>query len=241
MDYPQEQIKPYGEVGSKTEQVEKMFNHIAPAYDKLNHLLSFDIDKLWRRRAIRKLSCLHPERILDVATGTGDFAIHTYEQVRPTEMVAVDISEGMLRQARTKAEGLDISFRQADCMALPFADNHFDVVTVAFGVRNFEHLDRGLCEMQRVLRTDGRLIVLELSEPTSFPMRQLYQLYSKVVLPNVGRFVSHDKAAYKYLPQSIKAFPRAVQMRQILLHDGFRKVNVHCLTGGVCTLYEAVK
>ncbi|MDO4950152.1 MAG: bifunctional demethylmenaquinone methyltransferase/2-methoxy-6-polyprenyl-1,4-benzoquinol methylase UbiE [Bacteroidales bacterium] len=241
MDYPQEQIKPYGEDGSKTEQVAEMFDHIAPTYDRLNHMLSFDIDKLWRRKAIRKLRSLHPERILDVATGTGDFAIQTYKHIHPTELVAIDISEGMLQQARVKANGLDINFHQADCMALPFASDYFDVVTVAFGVRNFEHLDQGLCEMQRVLRNDGRLIVLELSEPTSFPLKQLYHWYSKDILPNIGRFVSHDKEAYKYLPQSIKAFPEAMQMRRILQDDGFRKVNIHRLTGGICTLYEAMK
>ena len=142
MEYPQEQIKPYGSNGSKTEQVAEMFDNIAPAYDRLNHLLSFDIDKLWRRKAIQKLRHLHPERILDVATGTGDFAIQTYKHIHPTEMVAIDISEGMLQQARAKAEGLGISFRRADCMELPFADGCFDVVTVAFGVRNFEHLDQ---------------------------------------------------------------------------------------------------
>lgn len=241
MEYPQEQIKPYGSNGSKTEQVAEMFDNIAPAYDRLNHLLSFDIDKLWRRKAIQKLRHLHPERILDVATGTGDFAIQTYKHIHPTEMVAIDISEGMLQQARAKAEGLGISFRRADCMELPFADGCFDVVTVAFGVRNFEHLDQGLCEMQRVLRKDGRLLVLELSEPTTFPLKQLYQWYSKAILPNIGRFVSHDKEAYKYLPRSIKAFPKAVQVRRILLDDGFSKVNIHRLTGGICTLYEAVK
>ena len=126
-------------------------------------------------------------------------------------------------------------------MELPFADGCFDVVTVAFGVRNFEHLDQGLCEMQRVLRKDGRLLVLELSEPTTFPLKQLYQWYSKAILPNIGRIVSHDKEAYKYLPRSIKAFPKAVQVRRILLDDGFSKVNIHRLTGGICTLYEAVK
>ena len=208
MDYPQEKVKPYGQEGKKVEQVERMFDHIAPAYDRLNHLMSLGIDRSWRRTALKWLRPHRPQQMMDVATGTGDFALLAYRMLRPQSLVGTDISEGMMQVARRKAReaGLDerISFRREDCEALTFADASFDAVTVAFGIRNFEHLDRGLREMCRVLRPGGHLVILELSTPDRFPMKRLYRIYSRLI-PLMGRLVSHDRSAYTYLPQSIRA------------------------------------
>ena len=180
MDYPQEKVMPYGSEGRKAEQVERMFDHIAPAYDRLNHLMSLGIDRSWRRRAIRWLAPFRPQEVLDVATGTGDFALLACRLLRPHTLTGIDLSEGMMQVGRQKAAeaGLDghIRFQREDCEALSFPDASFDAVTVAFGVRNFEHLDRGLQEMCRVLRPGGHLVILELSTPERFPMKQLFRL-----------------------------------------------------------------
>ena len=177
MDYPQQHIKPYDEEGKKTEQVERMFDNIAHAYDKLNHTLSMGIDRSWRKKAINALRPFHPRRIMDVATGTGDFAILACRELQPDTLIGTDISEGMMNVGRekVKAAGLDsrISFAKEDCTALTFPDKRFDAITVAFGVRNFEDLDKGLREMHRVLKDNGKLVILELSEPDWFPMKQL--------------------------------------------------------------------
>lgn len=245
MDYPQEHVKPYGQEGRKAEQVERMFDHIAPAYDRLNHLMSLGIDRRWRRRAINTLRQRQPQEILDVATGTGDFALQAYQTLRPRRLVGIDLSEGMMQVARhkTRQAGLDecICFCREDCEALSFADASFDAVTVAFGVRNFEHLDKGLAEMCRVLRPNGRLVILELSVPNRFPMKQLYWLYSRLIIPLMGRSISHDNNAYSYLPASIRAFPQGEVMKDIIGRAGFSKVCFCRLTFGVCTLYEATK
>lgn len=245
MDYPQEHVKPYGQEGRKAEQVERMFDHIAPAYDRLNHLMSLGIDRRWRRRAINTLRQRQPQEILDVATGTGDFALQAYQTLRPRRLVGIDLSEGMMQVARhkTRQAGLDecICFCREDCEALSFADASFDAVTVAFGVRNFEHLDKGLAEMCRVLRPNGRLVILELSVPDRFPMKQLYWLYSRLIIPLMGRSISHDNNAYSYLPASIRAFPQGEVMKDIIGRAGFSKVCFRRLTFGVCTLYEATK
>ena len=248
MDYPQERVKPYGEEGRKAEQVERMFDTIAPTYDRLNHTLSLGIDRRWRRRAMRQLLPYRPQRLLDVATGTGDFALLACRMLQPTEVVGIDLSDGMMQVARRKAaqagrDGLDtrLSFRREDCEALAFADDEFDAVTVAFGIRNFEHLDRGLREMHRVLAPGGRLVILELSTPERFPMKQLYRLYSRLVIPVMGRGISHDDSAYTYLPASIRACPQGEAMRQCLLAAGFREATFRRLTCGICTLYVAVK
>ena len=192
MKYPQENIKPYNEEESKAAQVEKMFDNIAPAYDKLNHALSWNIDKSWRRKAINLLKPFQPQRVMDVATGTGDFAIQAYHILHPQELIGTDISEGMMNigRAKVKQAGLDkhISFAKEDCTSLSFPDHRFDAITVAFGIRNFEHLDQGLQEMYRVLVPGGHLVILELSEPEGFPMKQLYAIYSKVVIPTIGKF-----------------------------------------------------
>ncbi len=245
MNYPQEYIKPYGDEGTKSEQMERMFDRIAPVYDRLNHVLSWNIDKAWRRRAINRLKPFHPQRILDVATGTGDFAIRGCRVLRPRDMVGTDISEGMMDVGREKAkrEGLAdcMAFVKADCADLPFPDKRFDAVTVAFGVRNFEDLDKGLSEMRRVLDDNGKLVILELSEPGWFPMKQLYALYSRTIIPALGKCWSEDRGAYTYLPRSVRAFPQGKTMAGILRKAGFGEVGFKRLTLGVCTLYWATK
>ena len=245
MDYPQEHIKPYGNDDKKSEQVEEMFDNIAPAYDKLNHTLSMGIDRSWRRKAIKYLRPFRPRRIMDVATGTGDFAILACRELQPDSLIGTDISEGMMNVGREKVKqlGLDkqISFAKEDCTALSFPENRFDAITVAFGIRNFEHLDLGLKEMYRVLVPGGHLVILELSEPEHFPMKQGYAIYSKIVIPALGRLLSKDRSAYTYLPQSIKAFPQGEIMQEIIRKAGFSQVKFQRLTLGTCTLYFATK
>ncbi len=245
MNYPQEEIKPYDGNESKAEQVEKMFNNIAPAYDKLNHALSWNIDKSWRKKAIALLKPFTPQHIMDVATGTGDFAIQACRTLQPEELIGTDISEGMMNVGREKVkrEGLEksISFQREDCTKLSFPENRFDAITVAFGIRNFEDLDRGLQEMYRVLTPGGHLVILELSEPDYFPMKQLYAVYSKAVIPTLGKLLSKDRSAYTYLPQSIKAFPQGEVMQKIIRKAGFSQVSFKRLTLGICTLYFATK
>ena len=244
-NYPQESIKPYNEDEKKSVQVERMFDNIAPAYDQLNHTLSWGIDKSWRKKAINWLKPFQPQRMMDVATGTGDFAIQACRVLNPKELIGTDISEGMMNVGRQKVKdaGLEgrISFAKEDCTALTFPDNRFDAITVAFGVRNFEDLDKGLREIHRVLNTNGKLVILELSEPDWFPMKQLYALYSKVVIPTLGKLLSKDRSAYTYLPQSIKAFPQGEVMKEIILKAGFSQANFKRLTLGICTLYTATK
>lgn len=245
MDYPQEHIKPYGKDGKKSEQVEEMFDNIAPAYDKLNHTLSLGIDRSWRRKAINWLKPFQPKRIMDMATGTGDFAILACRELQPDELIGTDISEGMMDVGRNKVKQAHlsdkISFAREDCTSLSFADDTFDAVTVAFGIRNFEGLDKGLAEMCRVLKTGGHLVILELSTPDRFPMKQLFTIYSKVVIPLLGKCLSKDNSAYTYLPQSIRAFPQGEVMQKVIRKAGFSQVNFRRLTFGICTLYTATK
>ena len=244
-NYPQENVKPYNEDERKAVQVEKMFDNIAPTYDNLNHVLSMGIDKSWRRKAINKLKPFHPQRMMDVATGTGDFAIQACQVLQPKELIGTDISEGMMNVGREKVKaaglGQQISFAKEDCTALTFSDNRFDAITVAFGIRNFENLDQGLKEMHRVLVPGGHLVILELSQPEGFPMKQLYALYSKVVIPTIGKLMSKDRSAYTYLPESIKAFPQGEIMQEIIHKAGFSQVSFKRLTMGICTLYFATK
>lgn len=243
--YPQETIKPYNESENKTKQVEKMFDNIAPTYDHLNHLLSFDIDKFWRRKAIRMLKPFQPQQIMDVATGTGDFAIQAYQILRPKRLLGIDISEGMMNIGREKVKQAHlseyISFMKEDCMSLSFPDNQFDAITVAFGIRNFEDLDKGLREMYRVLVPEGHLVILELSYPEKFIIKQLYDIYAGLIIPTIGKMLSKDHMAYTYLPQTIKAFPQGEVMKNILHKAGFRKAIFKRLTFGACTLYFATK
>ena len=243
--YPQEDIKPYNKEEQKAVQVEKMFDNIAPTYDSLNHILSLGIDKIWRRQAIKRLKPFHPQHMMDVATGTGDFAIQACRMLNPEELIGTDISEGMMNVGRGKVKqmGLDkqISFAKEDCTELTFPNNRFDAITVAFGIRNFEDLDKGLKEMHRVLVPGGHLVILELSEPVSCPMKQLYSIYSRGVIPFVGKIMSKDNGAYTYLPDSIRAFPQGEVMQDIIRKAGFQQVEFKRLTFGVCTLYFATK
>lgn len=243
--YRQEAIKPYHDGGEKTAQVAQMFDNIAPTYDALNHRLSWDIDKAWRRKAISWLAAYRPQTILDMATGTGDFAILAAKMLKPHRLVGADISEGMMDIGRRKVEreGLQdtITFHREDCLHLSYADGSFDAVTAAFGIRNFADLDQGLKEICRVLKPDGHLSIVELTTPVRFPMRQLFRLYAHTVLPLYGRLVSKDPAAYSYLTQTIEAFPQGEQMVEILKKAGFRQAAFRRLTFGICTMYQATK
>ena len=245
--YRQEEIKPYAPTGEKHEQVEEMFDHIAPTYDVLNHTLSLGTDRGWRRKAMDALGKHRPRHILDVATGTGDFAILAARRLgmEGLHITGADISEGMMQVGREKVRqlGLEhvIRFCREDCMQLSFADDSFDAVTVAYGVRNFQDLDAGLREMCRVLRPGGHLLVVELASPPYFPMKQLFWLYSHVWMPLVGRLVSKDDHAYRYLPATMEAFPQGEVMEGILLRAGFRSVEWKRFTFGICTMYLAEK
>ena len=243
--YRQEQIKPYGDSGDKGEQVEQMFDNIAPTYDVLNHRLSGDIDKRWRRKAIAQLAPFRPQKLLDIATGTGDFALLAARMLQPQQLIGADISEGMMAVGRQKVQrqGLEkiISFRREDCMQLSFADESFDAVTAAFGIRNFKDLDTCLRELHRVLRPGGHLSIVELSAPVRPPMSWFFKIYSHTLLPLYARIVSKDKSAYRYLISSIEAFPQGEEMTQILRKAGFEQVTFRRLTFGVCTMYLATK
>lgn len=241
-----EQVTPYGTHDmAKTEQVRQMFDSIAPAYDFMNRAMTLGIDIWWRRLAVKRLKCIHPAHILDVATGTGDFAIQLHQSLRPSHITGIDLSQGMLDEARRKVKqrGLDevISFEQGDCLALPMADETFDAVTVAFGVRNFEHLQQGYCEMARVLKSGGMLCVLELSTPTNHIIRWFYDLYTMHIIPWVGSLKSGDKSAYRYLPTSIAAVPQGNDMLQLMQHAGLHDATFKRLTLGTCTIYTAFK
>ena len=243
--YRQEQIKPYGDSGDKGEQVEQMFDNIAPTYDVLNHRLSGDIDKRWRRKAIAQLAPFRPQKMLDIATGTGDFALLAARMLQPQQLIGADISEGMMAVGRQKVQrqGLEkiISFRREDCMQLSFADESFDAVTAAFGIRNFKNLDTCLRELHRVLRPGGHLCIVELSAPVRPPMSWFFKIYSHTLLPLYARIVSKDKSAYRYLISSIEAFPQGEEMTEILCKAGFEQVTFRRLTFGVCTMYLATK
>jgi len=243
--YKQELINPYGKDGEKGKLVEQMFNNIAPTYDILNHRLSWDIDKSWRKKAISQLLPFNPQSILDIATGTGDFAILSAEMLSPKQMIGVDISDGMMTIGRqkVKAKGLQdiVFFKKEDCTNLSFEDNSFDAVTAAFGIRNFQDLDRGLSEMCRVLKQGGHLIIVELTTPICFPMKQLFNIYSHTILPIYGRIISKDTNAYHYLINTIEAFPQGERMVEILRNIGFKEPKFTRLTSGICTMYFATK
>ncbi len=241
-----ETITPYTDShATKREQVETMFNNIAPTYDRLNHTLSLGIDRRWRNAAIDALRPFNPQTILDVATGTGDFAILAAQRLNPDRIIGVDISEGMMDVGRQKVKeaGLDttVFFTKDDCTALSFDDATFDAVTVAYGARNFADLEAGLREMQRVLVPGGHLMLVELTTPPRFPMRQLFWIYAHVVMPLVGRLVSHDDAAYTYLPRSMAAFPQAERLAPMMRQYGFSDVQYRRFTFGLSTMYLATK
>lgn len=240
-----ETVKPYGsDDKSKKEEVAEMFNNISKKYDFLNHFLSVGIDKVWRKKAVAQLKEIHPERLLDLATGTGDFALALLK-LNPKEVVGMDISEGMLEVGRVKMKkkGVDniISMRLGDSENLPFEEGYFDGLTVGFGVRNYENLEKGLSEMLRVLRVGGRAVILEFSKPKKFPVKQYYKFHSKYVIPFFGKIVSKDTRAYTYLPDSIQAFPEGAAFEDILKKVGYKNVRSILVSGGIATIYVGEK
>lgn len=229
---------------SKKKQVEEMFDDISPKYDLLNHLLSANIDRLWRRKVIRMLEKRQPKTILDIATGTADFAIAA-SKIKDSMITGIDISEGMLEVGRKKVLKLGLSSKieliKADSESLPFDTGCFDAAIVAFGVRNFENLRKGLTEIQRVLKPGGEFYILEFSKPAKFPIKQLYQFYFNKVLPFIGGLVSNNKKAYTYLPDSVNEFPDGLKFLSILADTGFVEMSHHEQTFGIATIYKARK
>lgn len=245
MTYRQEEIKPYRQDGEKSEQVEQMFDNIAPTYDTLNHRLSWNIDRSWRRKAIAWVAEHEPYRVLDVASGTADFAIMTAKMLPKTAITGIDISEGMLAVGQEKIDRDNLTERillqKEDCLNMTFEDGSFDTVISAFGIRNFSDLEKSLHEMRRVLCEGGKLCLLELTTPTSQPMKWLFRMYSHSVLPLYGKLISHDKAAYTYLTNTIEAFPQGEEMMKIFANIGFKQYGFKRLTFGICTMYYAIK
>lgn len=238
-------VVPYKEnTATKKEQVATMFNNISRKYDFLNHFLSGGIDILWRKKAIRLLKPGQPKQILDIATGTGDFAVAALK-LNPEKVTGIDISEGMLEVGREKIKkkGLQdkIELLKGDSENIRFDDNTFDAYTVGFGVRNFENLEKGLSEMLRVLKPNGTAIILEFSKPRVFPVKQLYQFYFKSILPGLGKLVSKDKSAYTYLPESVNAFPDGKDFTDILTKLNYKNAVAIPLLFGIATIYKASK
>ena len=238
-------VKPYNrDSSSKKEEVAEMFNKISGRYDFLNHFLSLGIDKGWRKKAVRELADVKPERILDIATGTGDFAIAALK-LNPKEVIGVDISQGMLdvgiEKMKKKAVDDIIKMRIGDSEALPFEDGYFDALTVGFGVRNYENLEKGLADMLRVLRPGGKAVILEFSKPKKFPMKQLFGFYSKRIIPFLGQRISKDARAYAYLPESVEAFPEGKAFTDILEKIGYTEVKARLVSGGIATIYSGIK
>ena len=239
------QVVPYKEEDkSKKEQVANMFNNISHRYDLLNHTLSLGIDILWRKKAVRLLKPFAPKSILDIATGTGDFAVEA-SNLKPDTIIGVDISEGMLDvgKVKMKKKGLEqlIKLEVGDSENLRFEDNKFDVVTVAFGVRNFENLKKGLNEMFRVTNDGGHVMIIEFSKPSNFPVKQLYNFYFNAILPKIGKLISKDNAAYQYLPESVAAFPDGQAFLDILNEVGYKEAKCIPLTFGISSIYWARK
>lgn len=238
-------VLPYkNNAASKKEQVAEMFNSISPKYDFLNHFLSAGIDILWRKKAIKLLEPYHPKLILDVATGTADFAIEALS-LKPTKIIGVDISEGMLEVGRQKLVKKNlahlIELQLSDSEKLPFDQDNFDAAIVAFGVRNFENLEKGLKNIKEVLKDGAPLVVLEFSKPKVFPIKQLYNFYSKFALPLIGKLISKDQSAYTYLPESVSAFPEGKEFISILEKTGFKKCTHTPLTFGISSIYIGEK
>jgi demethylmenaquinone methyltransferase/2-methoxy-6-polyprenyl-1,4-benzoquinol methylase len=239
-------VTPYQDAkASKKEQVAQMFTNIAKTYDFLNHFLSLGIDVIWRKIAIKELAFLKPKQILDVATGTGDFAFEAIRSLHPQKVIGVDISEGMLAMAREKItkRGLSEQFEVhlGDSEKLNFEEASFDAVTVAYGVRNFENLSAGLSDIFRVLRPGGKAVVLEFSKPKAFPIKQLYHFYFHYVTPSIGKLFSKDRSAYAYLPESVAAFPDGADFVKLMSNVGFKQAKCRPLAFGICSIYTGVK
>jgi demethylmenaquinone methyltransferase / 2-methoxy-6-polyprenyl-1,4-benzoquinol methylase len=239
-----ETVKPYSAEGSKKEQVAEMFDNISHRYDFLNHFLSLGIDKIWRRKAVNLLRDKQPKAMLDIATGTGDFAIACLK-IKPEHVTGVDISNGMLDKGRIKMKKrkLDdrITLEYGDSEALRFEDNTFDAITVGFGVRNFENLEKGLSEMCRVLKPGGRVAVLEFSKPSKFPIKQLFGFYSRYFIPFWGKLFGRDRRAYTYLPESVQAFPDGKDFEAVLRNCGYEPLRTRRVSGGIASIYLAEK
>ena len=239
-----EHVKPYNADESKKLQVARMFDNISQRYDFLNHLLSLGIDKLWRKKLIKLARPHQPKLILDVATGTGDLAL-ALTQLNPEKVIGSDISVGMLEIGRKKMLKNQVhplvTMEEGDAENLRFDDQYFDLITCAFGVRNFENLRNGLTEMQRVTKTGGYCYVLEFSQPQSFPFKQIYNFYFKYILPTVGKLVSKDASAYTYLPESVEAFPYGDKFAAIMRECGFKNIQQYPLTFGIATIYQGQK
>ena len=243
---PHDSIVPFGDTHrSKKEQVAEMFDQIAFRYDFLNRFLSGGIDIYWRRRAIAELKATNPKLVLDVATGTGDVALMTMKYLKPEKIIGIDISTGMLELGRKKIAKAMLNDRielvEGDSETINFPDNTFDAITVAFGVRNFEHLQQGLKEMLRVLKPGGKLVVLEFSRPKQSGFKALYRLYMKLVAPGIGSLISKNKTAYQYLNDSVQAFPEGMKFVNILQECGYTGTYLKTLSLGICTIYCGTK
>jgi len=239
-------VTPYkNENATKKEQVATMFNNISKTYDFLNHFMSLGIDIIWRKTAIRELKNDNPKHILDVATGTGDFAFESLKILNPEKIIGVDISQGMLDIASEKISKRKLSHkfevRLGDSEKLLFDDNSFDAVTVAYGVRNFENLEKGLTDMFRVLKPGGKAVILEFSKPRAFPVKQLYNFYFHYITPSIGKIFSKDNSAYKYLPESVAAFPEGGEFKSLMEKVGYRNTKNRPLAFGICSIYTGTK
>ena len=238
-------VTPYKNDATKKEQVATMFNNISKTYDFLNHFLSLGIDIIWRKKAIGELKENKPKYILDVATGTGDFAFEALQILRPEKITGVDISQGMLDMAKEKINkrGLQEKFevRLGDSEKLLFDNDTFDAVTVAYGVRNFENLEKGLSDMLRVLKPGGKVVILEFSKPKNFPIKQLYSFYFHYVTPAIGKVFSKDNSAYKYLPESVEAFPDGKRFTDLMRKVGYQNTKSRPLAFGICSIYTGTK
>lgn len=239
------QVTPYQNESSKKEQVAQMFNNISGTYDFLNHFLSLGIDIIWRRKAIRELKAAMPQQILDVATGTGDFAFESISILKPKQIIGVDISAGMLEIADKKIKERKLnhifSVQLGDSEGLNFPDNSFDAITVAFGVRNYENLEKGLSDMLRVLKPGGKVVILEFSKPRNFPIKQLYGFYFKYITPFFGKLFSKDRKAYTYLPESVAAFPDGKDFTNLMRKVGYQHTKHQSLTFGISAIYTGLK
>jgi len=237
-------VKPYNTDKSKKEEVAQMFNNISARYDFLNHFLSLGIDHIWRRKAVNTLREIQPKRILDLATGTGDFAIALLK-LNPTQIVGMDISSGMLEVGKNKMKVKHVShiidMQLGDSENMPFEDGYFDAITVGFGVRNYENLEKGLTEMLRVTRSGGKIVILEFSKPKRFPIKQAFAFYSRFIIPFFGKRISKDEKAYAYLPESVAAFPEGKAFTDILSKLGYKQVESTLVSGGIATIYTGVK
>ena len=244
-DFKCEKVLPYADGGSKTKQITEMFDHIAGQYDRMNRLRSLGQDRVWRRKAIDALEVCHPKRVLDVATGTGDFAIAVAERLKPERVLGVDLSQEMMNVSKGKVaeRGLSdvVDFTQGDSTDLRLENGSFEAVTVAFGVRNFSSLEKGLKEINRVLVGGGMLAILEMTEPNNALLRLGYKVYTKLCLPVMAKLFAKDLKAYDYLPASIQAFPKDDEMRNLLKRCGFQSVEISKFTMQTCSLYLACK